>query len=55
LPCNVRYAPAYSVYRNPAIHYAASWEQQPDSFSTILQYEFENHILNALGYDTKWR
>jgi hypothetical protein len=55
LPCNVRYAPAYSVYQNPAIHYATSWEQQPDNFSAILQYEFENHILNALGYDTKWR
>jgi hypothetical protein len=55
LPCNVRYAPAYSVYPSPATRYAASWEQQPDNFSAILQYEFENHILNALGYDTKWR
>jgi hypothetical protein len=55
LPCNVGYAPAYSVYQNPTTRYAASWEAQPDNFSAILQYEFENHILNALGYDTKWR
>lgn len=54
-PCAVRYAPAYSVYEKPATRYAASWESQEASFSAILQYEFENHILNALGYNTKWR
>jgi hypothetical protein len=54
-PCAVRYAPAYSVYRTPATNYAASWESQEANFSTILQYEFENHILKALGYDTEWR
>jgi len=54
-PCTVRYTPAYSTYAQPATRYAASWEAQEDNFSAILQYEFENHILNALGYDTKWR
>ena len=54
-PCAVHYTPAYSVYEKPATKYAASWESQETNFSAILQYEFENHILNALGYDTKWR
>ncbi len=54
-PCQVRYTPAYSTYAQPATKYAASWEGQEQNFSSILQYEFENHILNALGYDTKWR
>lgn len=55
VPCAVRYAPAYSVYENPATKYASSWEAQEANFSSILQYEFENHILNTLGYDTQWR
>lgn len=50
-PCNVRYAAAFSFYQHPYTHYAASWEFQGNNFSQILQYEFENHILNALGYD----
>ena len=54
-PCAVRYAPAYSVYEKPATRYASSWESQEANFSAILQYEFENHILKALGYDTQWR
>ena len=54
-PCEVRYAPAYSAYAAPVTKYAASWESQEANFASILQYEFENHILNALGYDTKWR
>lgn len=54
-PCQVRYAPAYSVYQRPATKYAASWESQEANFDAILQYEFENHILNALGYNTQWR
>jgi len=54
-PCNVRYAPAYSFYRQALTKYAASWESEDDNFATILQYEFENHILQALGYDMKWR
>ena len=54
-PCNVRFAPAYSFYTQPVTKYAASWEAQEDNFSLILQYEFENHILHALGYDTRWR
>ena len=54
-PCNVRFAPAYSFYTEPVTKYAASWDEQSDNFSLILQYEFENHILHALGYDTRWR
>jgi hypothetical protein len=54
-PCNVSYAAAYSFYKQPLTKYAASWEFQGNNFSSILQYEFENHILNALGYDMKWR
>jgi hypothetical protein len=54
-PCAVRYTPAYSVYEIPATRYAGSWEAQETNFSAILQYEFENHILHTLGYDTRWR
>jgi len=54
-PCNVRYATAYSVYQPALTKYAASWENSPGNFSTILQYEFENHILFSLGYDLRWR
>ena len=55
LPCKVRYTPAYSIYEKPTVRYAASWEAQEENFAVILQYEFENHILKALGYDTRWR
>jgi len=54
-PCNARYAPAYSFYHPEQTKYAASWELQPDNFNVILEYEFENHIMHTLGYDTKWR
>ena len=54
-PCNVRFAAAYSWYQRHTTHYAASWERQGDNFSLILEYEFENHILAALGYSLKWR
>ncbi|HUK24199.1 MAG TPA: hypothetical protein VLV49_06435 [Terriglobales bacterium] len=54
-PCNVRFAPAYSGYDHPVTKYASSWEQQEGDFDSILQYEFENHILNSLGYDMQWR
>ncbi len=54
-PCNVRYAAAYSLYPHQLTTYAASWEFQGDNFSLILQYEFENQILAALGYDLSWR
>ena len=54
-PCNVRYATAYSSYDPPLTQYAASWEFDGDNFTVILEYEFENHILNALGYNTQWR
>ena len=54
-PCEVRFAPAFSVFEKPGTKYAASWEAEEGNFSLILQYEFENHILKALGYDTRWR
>ena len=54
-PCDVRYSTAYSKYDPPVTKYAASWEFAGDNFSDILQYEFENQILNALGYDVSWR
>jgi hypothetical protein len=54
-PCNVEYAPAYSLYQVPATRYAASWEFQGNNFDVLVQYEFENHILRALGYDLRWR
>ncbi len=54
-PCNVRYSTAYSFYRPELTKYAASWEFEADNFNVILEYEFENHILSALGYDMTWR
>jgi len=54
-PCNVRYSTAYSFYQPDLTRYAASWEFEENNFSVILEYEFENHILNALGYDMTWR
>jgi hypothetical protein len=54
-PCNVHYAPAYSLFTKPATRYAASWESSDSNFNAVLQYEFENQILHALGYDTTWR
>lgn len=54
-PCNVRYATAYSRYQPDVTKYAASREFDGDNFNMILEYEFENHILNALGYDMTWR
>ena len=58
-PCNVHFAPAYSLFTKPATHYAASWESSDSNsdgnFDALLQYEFQNQILHALGYDTTWR
>ena len=54
-PCNVRYAAAYSFYSRDLTRYAASWEEQGDSFSFVLEHEFENQILAALGYSLRWR
>lgn len=53
-PCNVRYTTAYSRYSPQITCYAASWEWT-SSFNTLLEYEFENQILFALGYDMTWR
>jgi hypothetical protein len=54
-PCNVRYTTAYSFYQPELTKYAASWEFAGDNFNLILEYEFENQILNALGYVMTWR
>jgi len=54
-PCNVRYSTAYSFYQPELTKYASSWEFSGNNFDVILEYEFENHILNVLGYDMKWR
>jgi hypothetical protein len=54
-PCNVQYTPAYSFYEPPLSRYAASWELSGNNFDLLVQYEFENHILHALGYDMRWR
>ena len=54
-PCNVHYAPAYSLYAPHSTRYAASWESSDSNFNALVQYEFENQILHALGYDTTWR
>ena len=54
-PCDVRYTPAYSLYRPELTRYAASWELEEGNFHIILEYEFENQILFALGYDMRSR
>lgn len=54
-PCNVDYVPAYSLYAPATSRYAASWEFSGDNFDLLMQYEFENQILKALGYDMTWR
>jgi|SRR5450432_135611 hypothetical protein len=54
-PCNVSYAAAYSLYGPNVSRYAASWEFAGNNFDALVQYEFENHILQALGYDMTWR
>jgi len=54
-PCNVRYAAAFSKYDLHLTRYAESWEFEGDNFAIILEYEFENQILSALGYNMSWR
>jgi hypothetical protein len=54
-PCNVHYAPAYSLYAQHSTRDAASWESTGSNFDALVQYEFENQILHALGYDTTSR
>jgi hypothetical protein len=54
-PCNVSYAAAYSLYGPNVSRYASSWEFAGSNFDALVQYEFENHILQALGYDMLWR
>lgn len=54
-PCNVHFAAAYSLFQKPTTRYAASWEPSESNFEYLLTYEFENQILNSLGYDMRWR
>ena len=54
-PCNVSYAAAYSLYGPNVSRYASSWEFAGNNFDALVQYEFENHILQGLGYDMRWR
>jgi hypothetical protein len=54
-PCNVSYAAAYSLYAPNTSRYAASWEFAGSNFDALVQYELENHILQGLGYDMRWR
>ncbi len=54
-PCSVGYAAAYSQYDPARVRYAASWEASESNFDYLLEYEFENQILHALGYDLRWR
>jgi hypothetical protein len=54
-PCNVHFAAAYSLFQKPTTRYAASWESSENNFEYLLTYEFENQILNSLGYDMRWR
>ena len=54
-PCNVQYAAAYSLYAPNVSRYAGSWEFAGNNFDTLVQYEFENQILEQLGYDLRWR
>jgi hypothetical protein len=54
-PCNVDYAPAYSLYQHPTTRYAESWEFAGNNFDKLVEYELENQILSVLGYDMRWR
>jgi len=51
--------PRIWFYSRDLTRYAASWErqgdEQGDSFSFVLEHEFENQILAALGYSLRWR
>lgn len=53
-PCGVEYTTAYSRYSPKITRYAASWEWT-SNYNPLLEYEFENQILFALGYDMTWR
>jgi hypothetical protein len=54
VPCNENYAPAYPRYSKLVSRYAASWEFSGSNFDYLIEYEFENQILNTLGYDMTW-
>jgi len=54
-PCDGPVARAYSTPSRYRTHIAASWEHNEPDWEFIVVYEFENHILYGLGYDTSWR
>ncbi len=47
--CNVSCAAAYSLYTHNTSRYVASWEFAGNNFDALVQYEFENHILQSSG------
>jgi hypothetical protein len=54
-PCDGRVGPAFSTPAKYFTRVAASWESNDPEWTLIIVYEFENHILYGLGYDTSWR
>jgi hypothetical protein len=54
-PCDQRVAKAFSDPARYRTQVAASWERDESAWDYIVVYEFENHILYGLGYDTSWR
>jgi hypothetical protein len=54
-PCDDRVGAAFSTPVQYRTHVAASWEHDETEWEFIMVWEFENHILYGLGYDTYWR
>jgi hypothetical protein len=54
-PCDERVGPAFSTPAQYRTHVAASWERDEAGWEFVMVWEFENHILYGLGYDTSWR
>lgn len=54
-PCDDRVGAAFSTPVQYRTHVAASWEHNETEWELIMVWEFENHILYGLGYDTYWR
>lgn len=59
VPCDTQhgtvYAPACTDTSRYLTQFAASWEADEPNFEFIVEFEMENHILSALGYDLEWR
>jgi hypothetical protein len=54
-PCDDRVGAAFSTPAQYRTHVAASWEHNRTGWEFVMVWEFENHILYGLGYDTYWR